>query len=448
MRKETRCTKIFAGAIAISSVFHEAAYDTFAVGRLGYWGWGIMTEQTEHQVGSNPRDWRWPFWPIVPLYPYGQRRTLRQEVIPNTLWTFEQLQGILYVVTPIRMTVVKLQTGGLLVYAPVAPTPECVRLVRDLIALHGDVKYIILPTISGLEHKVFVGPFARQFPTAQVYVAPHQWSFPLNLPLTWLGLPCGRTHILPADSAQAPFAEDFDYTVLGPIDLGLGSFAEVAFFHRRSHTLLLTDLLLSIPDHPPAIVQLDPYPLLFHARDNALDEVTDTETNRRKGWQRIVLFSLYFRPSALAIVPFGQALRDAQKGSDRSKKAFWGLYPFCWQSSWASSFAALHHQGRPLVAPILQTLILNRAPQLTLDWVYQVATWDFQRILPCHFEAPIPARAQALRSAFSFLEKPSSRCGSSGESDGLLPDADFALLRELDTELTRRRITPPARETV
>jgi len=56
---------------------------------------------------------------------------------------------------------------------------------QELVAEHGDVSYIILPTVSGLEHKVFVGPF-RCFPHALVFVAPNQWSFPLNLPLSWL----------------------------------------------------------------------------------------------------------------------------------------------------------------------------------------------------------------------------------------------------------------------
>ena len=106
------------------------------------------------------------------------------------------------------MTVVKLAAGGLLVYAPVAPTVECVRLVNELVTKHGDVKYIILPTSSGLEHKVFVGPFARCFPQAQVFVAPHQWSFPVNLPLSWLGFPQKRTQVLPEDSSQSPFADE------------------------------------------------------------------------------------------------------------------------------------------------------------------------------------------------------------------------------------------------
>ena len=70
----------------------------------------------------NPGDFSWSFWPAVPLYPYGKRRTLRTEVVKDRIWTFDQLQGILYVAVPIRMSVVKLEEGGLLIYAPVAPT--------------------------------------------------------------------------------------------------------------------------------------------------------------------------------------------------------------------------------------------------------------------------------------------------------------------------------------
>ncbi len=293
------------------------------------------------QQPMRSRDFSWPWWPAAPLYPYGQRRTLRREVIKDTLWTFDQLQGILYVVVPIRMTVVKLEQGGLLIYAPVAPTPECIRLVRELVIQHGDVKYIILPTISGIEHKVFVGPFARYFQQAQVFVAPSQWSFPLNLPLSWLGLPAKRTHILPEDSSQAPFSNQFDYATLGPIYLGPGRFSEVVFFDRRSRTLLVTDIVVSVPERPPEILQLDPYPLLFHARDNAFDEIIDSETNRLKGWQRICLFSLYFRPNSLETIPFIQAFREAKKASERSSKSYFGLFPFRWKSRLETIFSNL-----------------------------------------------------------------------------------------------------------
>nr|WP_208492177.1 DUF4336 domain-containing protein [aff. Roholtiella sp. LEGE 12411] len=385
----------------------------------------------------------------MPLYPYGKRRTIRKEVVKDTIWTFDQLQGIFYVVVPIRMTVVKLDEGGLLVYAPVAPTPECIRLVNELVAEHGNVKYIILPTISGLEHKVFVGPFAKCFANAQVFVAPNQWSFPLNLPLSWLGLPHKRTQVLPEDSTKTPFADQFNYAMLGPIDLGPGRFAEVVFFHKRSHTLLVTDSVISIPEDPPAIVQLDPYPLLFHAKDKASDIVADIQVNRRKGWQRISLFALYFQPSSLEIAEWSQVFRDALKAPERSNRAYFGLFPFKWQENWQRSFDALQGDGRLFVAPILQTLILNRAPRETIDWADKVASWDFQWIIPCHFDSPIKTAPYQFRQAFSFLEKqPTISAGLFSSSSYSLPEEDFKVLRVIDEGLNKFGIVPPVKDKV
>lgn len=393
------------------------------------------------------QDFSWWFWPVVPIYPYGQRRTIRKEIIKDTIWTFDQLQGIFYVVVPIRMTVIKLEKGGLLVYAPVAPTGECTRLLNELVTEHGDIKYIILPTISGIEHKVFVGPFARRFPNAQIFVAPGQWSFPLNLPLSWLGLPGKRTRILPENSQEAPFAEDFDYAILGPIDLGLGKFAEVAFFHKRSHTLLVTDTIVSVPAEPPAIVQLDPYPLLYHAKDQAFDMVLDTPANRLKGWQRVTLFALYFSPSTLKVPTWSQVWRDAQKAPERSKKAYFGFFPFQWRENWQDSFDILRGNGRIFVAPILQRLILNRAPQETINWADHVAKWDFQWLIPCHFDAPIKAEPQQFRQAFGFLET-QPLGGVVSSNSYLLPEDDFKLLRDIDAGLNKLGIVPPARDRV
>jgi hypothetical protein len=384
------------------------------------------------------QDYSWSFWPLVPLYPYGKRRTLRTEVIKDQIWTFDQLQGIVYVVVPIRMSVVKLKNGGLLIYAPIAPTKECIRLVQELVAQHGEVKYIILPTISGLEHKVFVGPFARCFPEAKVFVAPNQWSLPINLPLSWLGFPAKRTHILPSDSTLTPFASEFDYAILGPIELGPGRFEEVAFFHKASQTLLVTDSVLSVSEDAPSIVQLDPYPLLFHAKDHAFDIITDSASCRRQGWQRICLFALYFQPSALNVVEMGQSIRDALKAPQRSKQAYFGWYPFAWKNDWKQCFDALRGGGRLFVAPILQTLILNRAPKATIDWANKVASWNFQRIIACHFDSPINCSPQQFRQAFAFLEQ-----NITNNNYQPLPEADFQLLREIDQKLYKTGITPP-----
>ncbi len=382
-----------------------------------------------------PQDLSWRFWFTLPIYPYSKRRTIRTEVLPDTIWTFDQIQGIFYVIVPIRMTIVRLAAGGLLVYAPVAPTTECLRLIHELVAIHGEVKYIILPTISGLEHKVFVGPFARCFPQAQVWVTPEQWSFPVNLPLSWLGFPANRTYTLPIDNTQTPFGDEFDYAILETIDLGPGQFAEVAFFHRRSRTLLVTDLIVSIPLTPPEIIVTDPYPLLFHARDTPSDTLADTPTNRVKGWWRICLFALYFRPSLLEIRLWSETIRDSFRALDRSKQGYLGLYPFDWQTGWEDTFNYLRADGGLIVAPILQKLILPRAPQNTLDWVNRVCEWDFERVIPCHFDAPISATAVEFRQAFAFLEP---------KYNPTFPKADTRLIEEIDRQLTRWKIIKQA----
>lgn len=404
-----------------------------------------MTSQGPMQSSQSSRnpDQYWPFWFAVPLYPFSHRRTIRCELVPGQIWSFEQLQGFLYVVTPIRMTVVGLQSGGLLVYAPVAPTQECLRLVRELEAQHGVVQYIILPTTSGLEHKVFVGPFARQFPTAQVFVAPNQWSFPVNLPLPWLGFPWSRTQPLPPKSGDAPFGDEFDYALLGPIGLGLGTFEELALFHKASRTLLLTDSVVAVPEMPPAIIADETAALLFHARDHAQEVVADTPANRLKGWQRIALFSFFFRPSAAGVVKLFAALKDAAQAPDRSRQNYFGLFPFEWQPDWQKSFAALRGDGRLFVAPILQRLILNRNPRVVIDWADRVAQWDFEQIITCHMDAPISAGSNEFRAAFSFLEKNPQQ-----PMVYPLPAADFELLTNLEKTLDRTKITPPAQEKV
>ncbi len=390
----------------------------------------------EKQPAADRAAQSWQFWPVVPIYPYGHRRTLMREVVQETIWTFDQVQGIFYVVVPVRMTVVRLRPQGLLVYSPVAPTAECIHWMRFLEARYGEVRYILQTTTTGIEHKVFVGPFARQFPNAEVFVAPHSWSYPLNLPLSWLGLPQQRTRILSSETVL-PFGDQFDFAILGPIRLGLGPFVEVALFHRETRTLLLTDTLVSVPIDPPAILQQAPYPLLFHARDRATDPWVDTPESRRRGWHRIALFAFYFQPSALDVPGLREALREARHAPDRSRQAYFGLYPFRWKPTWEASFRALHQEGHPFVAPVLQTLILNRDPQRVRDWVMQVTQWYLEQVIPCHLDAPIAITREDFRAAFAFLEQspiPEART---------LPAEDIEFLRTLDARLVQRGITPP-----
>ena len=396
---------------------------------------------SESLTVAKGRDRAWPLWPVVPIYPYGRRRTLKREIIPGKLWLFEQVQGIFYVIVPIRMTVIKLAGGGLMAFSPVAPTRECVRMMRELEAEHGEVKYVILPTVTGVEHKYFAGPFAQKFKRSQVYVAPNQWSFPLDLPMSWLGFPAKRTHVLPAEASQTPFFDEFDYAIVGPIDLSIKPYTEVAFFHRETRSLLAIDTILSIPIEPPVVVEQDPFPLLFHARDSAQDPLIDSLENRRKGWARIALFTFYFQPQKLDVPTLKQVLKDAAQSPDRSKKNYFGLYPFYWQSGWYDSFEKLRDGGRLLVAPILQTLIFNRGPEAVLAWADRIAQWDFKQVIPAHFSAPVEATPADFRRAFDFLTRPNLQSWSGFEHD--VPMGDLETLGQIDLRLRGEVLPPP-----
>ena len=249
---------------------------------------------------TNPTDYG--LWGILPIGTYKQKKTIRQTVVPGKVWTFDQKFGILNVQVPLRMTVIKMSGGGLFVYDPIAATPECLSLVQELVDEHGPVKHVVLGSVA-IEHKTYAGVFAQKFPKASVWVQPGQYSFPSNLPTPFLGFPSKRTKEIPSSPAEAPddWNKDFDFLTLGPIISKDGAFGETVFFHRDTQTLLVTDTVVEVTDEVPAIYETDPKPLLYHARDTITEVVQDTPEVRKRGWRRIVLFGLFFMPSAIDI---------------------------------------------------------------------------------------------------------------------------------------------------
>ena len=116
------------------------------------------------------------------MYPYGKRATHVEELIPGQVWSFEQLQGVYYVAVPIRLTVINVP-GGLMLINPLPPTAELCAAIRELEADHGPVCTIVLPTASGLEHKLPLPALARAFPEAELWVCPGPVSYThLTLP--------------------------------------------------------------------------------------------------------------------------------------------------------------------------------------------------------------------------------------------------------------------------
>jgi hypothetical protein len=367
-----------------------------------------LVQQVQNDRSTPPAraaDQRWPWWPLLPLYPYGRRRTLVRELIPDQLWSFEQLQGIFYVAVPIRMTVARVR-GGLMLYAPVAPTAEVLAALRDLEGRCGPVRSIVLPTASGLEHKLPVPAMARAFPAAEVWVTPGQWSFPVQLPLAWLGFPVARTRVL--GEQGFPHAEELTWLSLGPIDLGLGRFQELTCLHRASGALLITDALVAISPEPPELFNADPTPLLFHARERGDQPLLDTPEARRRGWQRLALFASFLRPEALQVPPLGQLLGQAFRPGCRQARAYFGLYPFHWGASSEQAFRGLTggDAGPLQVAPVLERLVFPRARAVLLRWLEQAAALpELRWVVPAHYAAPVPASPASLAALATAISQ-------------------------------------------
>ncbi len=383
-------------------------------------------------AAGDPRSQRWPWWPLLPLYPYGRRRTLVRELLPETIWGFEQLQGIFYVAVPIRMTVLRLREG-LLLYAPVPPTAELRRELQRLEGRYGPVRTIVLPTSSGLEHKLAVPAMARAFPAATVWVSPRQWSFPLNLPAAWLGFPPARTRVL--FEQGLPHSDELDWHPLGPLDLGLGTFLEVACFHRASGALLVTDALVAIPPDPPALFEADPTALLFHARERGDEPLLDSPERRRRGWRRLVLFASYLRPDAVRVPPFGEVIAQAFRPGLRRPAAYFGLYPFRWVSGWEGEFERFLADGQPRlqVAPVLERLVFPRARTALVRWLRELAAIDNLRwLVPAHYSAPLACGPADLATLADDLE---ARPWAPSEGP-------WRFLAELDSTLVRWKLVP------
>ncbi len=341
------------------------------------------------KVTNSSSDRDWPWWPLFPLYPYGKKTTFFQEIIPNQIWGFEQLQGIYYVAVPIRLTVLKVD-GGLMLFNPLPPTIELMSDLLELEKTHGPVIDIVLPTASGLEHKISLPSMARAFPSAKIWVCPGQWSFPVNLPLSFIGLPSSRTKTLFKDGL--PHEKECEWISLGPIDIGLGRFQEVACFHKVSKSLLVTDALVGIDVKPPKLFDLDPIPLLFHSRERGDEPLIDSQEAREKGWRRLVLFASFLKPIKLSIPPLKEIIMYSFKPGLRNSKSHFGIYPFSWELDWQSSSDELIGINRTLVQvpPVLERLVFPRAKATFVDWLKSISSIrDIKWLIPSHYSAPV-----------------------------------------------------------
>ena len=136
-----------------------------------------------------------------------------------------------------RGTVIKMQSGSLAVFSPVALTPD----VKSKVQSMGTPKYIVAPDF---EHHIFIGPWAKEYPQAEV--------------IGMEGLPEKReadnetkgvkfAHVFSPknklDMKISPeFDAEFDYEYIHAHQN-----KELVFLHKPSRTMLEADVVFNLP---------------------------------------------------------------------------------------------------------------------------------------------------------------------------------------------------------
>ncbi|MEM8958591.1 MAG: DUF4336 domain-containing protein [Pseudomonadota bacterium] len=152
------------------------------------------------------------------------------EAFGKNIWTVPgdnvRMFGMLPFTT--RMTVVRLASGQLWLHSPVAPTTDR----REAVDRLGPVAMLVAPNKI---HSLGVTPWKTDYPMAEVWVSP---GFPDRHPEI-------AADAVLTDEAVPPWRDEIDHCVIA----GHAVLDEVAFLHRPSRTLILTDL---IQKHDPA----------------------------------------------------------------------------------------------------------------------------------------------------------------------------------------------------
>jgi hypothetical protein len=133
-----------------------------------------------------------------------------------------------------RMTVVRLSSGALWLCSPVELDE---RLAAELDAL-GPVRHLVGPNRF---HHLYLGDAQARYPDAQLHLAPGLAEKRPDL---------REAHTL-SDEAPEAWVEDLDQLVLR----GVPTFNEVAFLHRASRTLILTDHLFHLDESCPTVAR-------------------------------------------------------------------------------------------------------------------------------------------------------------------------------------------------
>jgi hypothetical protein len=127
---------------------------------------------------------------------------------------------------PTRMVLIRLLSGELFVWSPIALT-ETLKAETDAL---GIVRHLISPNKI---HHLFMAEWKRAYPAAKLYASPGLAKRRRNLTFeAQLG-----------DTPQAAWSEEIDQAMMA----GSIAMTEIVFFHRKSRTAIFADLIENFP---------------------------------------------------------------------------------------------------------------------------------------------------------------------------------------------------------
>lgn len=156
------------------------------------------------------------------------------EPIADDVWTRARSLRFFGVETGTKMTIVRLRSGGLFVHSPIALDDS----LRGEIAELGPVTAIVAPTRF---HHLYVGEWVAAYPDASVSACPGLGQ--KRADIAW-------TSVL-GDEPEAGWRDELDQVFFGARAME----NEVVFFHRKSKTLISSDLMFNLATHPSPLTR-------------------------------------------------------------------------------------------------------------------------------------------------------------------------------------------------
>ncbi|MEQ8747075.1 DUF4336 domain-containing protein [Pyruvatibacter sp.] len=148
---------------------------------------------------------------------------IRQQFGPE-IWTMDGDSVRMFGIVPFttRMTVVRLESGGLWIHSPIAPTQERLHFVNEL----GPVGHLVAPNKI---HSRGIEPWKAHYPSAKVWASP---GFSMRHPNIAID------EVL-KNGVETDWSGEISHCVVD----GHAVLDEVVFLHKPSRTLIITDFI-------------------------------------------------------------------------------------------------------------------------------------------------------------------------------------------------------------